>query len=133
VLLVGRHDRNRPRTAGEDILAVDYAPHAALFPRALAIVHQGGAGTLHQALAAGRPTLVVPHAHDQPDNAHRVARAGVSLTVYPQRYTAGNVEKALATLVNDEVYARRAREVAGVVTSERGAAAAADALETLLR
>ena len=60
VLLVGRHARNRPRATGPDVLAVDYAPHAALFPRAAAIVHQGGAGTLHQALLAGRPTLVVP-------------------------------------------------------------------------
>ncbi len=53
VLLVGRHARNRPRATGPDVLAVDYAPHATLFPRAAAIVHQGGAGTLHQALLRG--------------------------------------------------------------------------------
>ncbi len=133
VLLVGRHARNRPRATGPDVLAVDYAPHAALFPRAAAIVHQGGAGTLHQALLAGRPTLVVPHAHDQPDNAHRVERLGISRTVYPTRYTVPAVERALGELLVDEHFAARAREVGEVVAAERGASSAADALDRLLR
>ena len=119
--------------AHADVLAVDYAPHAALFPRAAAIVHQGGAGTLHQALASGRPTLVVPHAHDQPDNAHRVERLGISRTVYPRRYTVAAVERALGELLADERVAARARDVAAVVAAERGASRAADALEGLLR
>ena len=133
VLLVGRHARNRPRVDRADVLAVDYAPHAVLFPRAAAIVHQGGAGTLHQALAAGRPTLVVPHAHDQPDNAHRVERLGISRTVYPRRYTVSAVERALGELLVDGHCAARAREVGAVVAAERGASRAADALEGLLR
>jgi len=133
VLLVGRHPRNRPRTADPNVLSVEYAPHAALFPRAAAIVHQGGAGTLHQALASGRPTVVVPHAHDQPDNAMRVARLGMSRTVFPQRYTPSAVHRALAELLGDPECERRAREIAGVVTAERGAWRAADALESLLR
>jgi rhamnosyltransferase subunit B len=133
VLLVGRHARNRPRATGPDVLAVDYAPHAALFPRAAAIVHQGGAGTLHQALAAGRPTVVVPHAHDQPDNAHRVERLRISRTVYPKRYKVPAVERALGELLADEQCAARAREVGTVVAAERGAPTAADALGGLLR
>jgi rhamnosyltransferase subunit B len=133
VLLVGRHSHNRPRVPDADVLAVDYAPHAALFPRAAAIVHQGGAGTLHQALASGRPTLVVPHAHDQPDNAHRVARLGVSRTVYPRRYSVSVVQRALGELLGDAECATRARELAAVVRQEHGASRAADALEGMLR
>jgi rhamnosyltransferase subunit B len=132
VLLVGRHARNRPQATGADVLAVEYAPHAALFPRAAAIVHQGGAGTLHQALAAGRPTLVVPHAHDQPDNAHRVERLGISRTIYPRAYTVPAVERALKALLADQQYAARAREVGTAVAAERGAVKAADALDGLL-
>jgi UDP:flavonoid glycosyltransferase YjiC (YdhE family) len=30
-------------------------------------VHQGGIGTTAQALRAGRPMLIVPFSHDQPD------------------------------------------------------------------
>jgi UDP:flavonoid glycosyltransferase YjiC (YdhE family) len=69
ILLVGRQADNRPLDLGRDIMAVEFAPHRAIFARGAVIVHQGGAGTLHQALASGRPMLVVPHAHDQPDNA----------------------------------------------------------------
>src|SRR5262249_35745081 len=79
VLLVGRHaDRPVTEALPGSILVVDYAPHAPLFRRARAIVHHGGIGTTAQALRAGRPMLVVPHAHDQQDNARRVARLGVA-------------------------------------------------------
>lgn len=132
VLLVGRHAHNRPRAVDDRILAVDYAPHAALFPRAAAIVHQGGAGTTHQALASGHPMLVVPHAHDQPDNASRVTRLGVARTVYPKRYTADAVTRELGALLADERYALRATEVAATVRAETGPATACDAIERIM-
>jgi UDP:flavonoid glycosyltransferase YjiC (YdhE family) len=132
VLLVGRHAHNRPRELGDGLLAIEYAPHATLFPRAAAIVHQGGAGTLHQGLASGRPTLVVPHAHDQPDNAMRVARLGVSRTLYPRRYTEAAVVRELDALLMDEAYAVRAAQIGTRVRSEHGESAACDALERLL-
>ncbi|MEZ4562126.1 MAG: hypothetical protein R2853_05275 [Thermomicrobiales bacterium] len=49
---------------------------AAAFPRAAAIVHQGGIGTIGAALRAGKPTIIVPFAHDQFDNARRSERPG---------------------------------------------------------
>jgi MGT family glycosyltransferase len=132
VLLVGRHAHNRPANIGDDVLAIEYAPHVTLFPRSAAIVHQGGVGTTHQALASGRPTLVVPHAHDQPDNAMRVARLGVSRTVFPKRFTEMVVVRELGVLLSDARYTRRAAEVAGLVRLEPGAVAACDALDRLL-
>jgi UDP:flavonoid glycosyltransferase YjiC (YdhE family) len=132
VLLIGRHPHNRPRNLGDDVLAIEYAPHATLFPRAAAIVHQGGVGTTHQALASGRPTLVVPHAHDQPDNAMRVARLGVSRTLYPHRYSEAAVVRELGALLSDRGYGARAGDVGGCVRQEGGAERACDALESLI-
>ncbi|MGE0463547.1 MAG: glycosyltransferase [Vicinamibacterales bacterium] len=132
VMLVGRHAHNRPRAVDGRILAVDYAPHAALFPRAAAIVHQGGIGTTHQALASGRPMLVVPHAHDQPDNASRVTRLGVARTLYPKRYTPDAVARELGDLLADERRALRAKEVAATVRAETGPATACDAIERIM-
>jgi rhamnosyltransferase subunit B len=109
----------------------EFAPHAALFARAAIVVHQGGAGTLHQALANGRPTLVVPHSHDQPDNARRVAALGVSRTLMPRQYRIAAVERELRELMRPE-YARRAQEVANVVRQENGPRAAAAAIESVL-
>lgn len=133
VLLVGRHDENRPRRRLPDsILVVDAAPHATLMPRAAAVVHQGGAGTLHQALRAGVPMIVVPHAHDQEDNARRAQALGVALTIGPRRYRAGRVAAALQRLSSGPSFTTRAREVAASVRGEDGAERGATAIDALL-
>ena len=127
VLLTGR-DANRPRTIADSCFVADWAPHSELFPRAAAVVHQGGAGTLHTALAAGRPMLIVPFAHDQPDNAARTERLGVARVLYPHKYSPARVRSALEGLLSDSAVAARAGEVAVQVRAEDGAMTAARAL-----
>jgi UDP:flavonoid glycosyltransferase YjiC (YdhE family) len=130
LLLCGPEERNRPAAlAGGDAIAVDYAPHSEVFPRAAAIVHQGGIGTTGQALAAGRPMLVMPCSHDQPDNAARCRRLGVARIVARKDYRAPRVAAELRTLLADATAARCARETGARVRAEDGAAAAAIALE----
>lgn len=134
VMLVGPHADNRPPgSLPKEVHLEPFAPHAALFPRASAIVHQGGAGTLHQGLRSGRPTLVVPFSHDQPDNAHRVAQLGVSRTLLARQYTARRAIRELGTLLEDPAYRERAEVVGAEVRAEDGVANACDALEALLR
>jgi UDP:flavonoid glycosyltransferase YjiC (YdhE family) len=128
VLLTGGFAQNRPDDIPRDVLVVDRAPHQLLFPRASAIVHQGGIGTLGQALRSGRPMLVVPHGHDQFDNAYRVTKLGVARTLHPRRYREKRVVHELAQLLRGE-YRARAESTAAIVRSEGGAAAAAGALE----
>lgn len=132
VLLVGPHAENRPGHATPDTFVTEFASHALLFARAAVIVHQGGAGTLHQALASGKPQLVVPHSHDQPDNARRVAALGVARILFPYRYRAARLERELRTLLGEPRYARRASEVAQRVCAEDGPGHACDAIESLL-
>lgn len=65
-------DENHLQQAVSDsdrFMALPYAPYGSIFRRAKAIVCHGGIGTLSQVLRSGRPTLVVPFSHDQPDNA----------------------------------------------------------------
>lgn len=133
VLLIGPHEENRPPALPPTMLAVPYAPHAPLFARASAIVHQGGAGTTAQALRAGRPMLVVPHAHDQPDNAARVARAGAGRAIPAARYRSDRVVRHLAKLLNDPAYARGASDASVVVRSEDGAGLACEVIERTLK
>jgi rhamnosyltransferase subunit B len=129
VLLIGSFEQNRPAELSHDVLVVDRAPHQLLFPRASAIVIHGGIGTTGQALRSGRPVLVVPHGHDQFDNAHRVTKLGVARTLHPKRYRAPRVARELARLLSDD-YRTRAESVAAIVRGEGGAEAAADALES---
>jgi rhamnosyltransferase subunit B len=61
------------------VLVRSYVPLSKLLPRARALVHHGGVGTMSQAFAAGIPQLAVPFAHDQFDNAERMRRLGCGL------------------------------------------------------
>jgi rhamnosyltransferase subunit B len=132
VLLVGREPHNRPAGLPEGVAAFDYAPFSELFPRAAAIVHQGGVGTTGQAMRAGRPMLVVPYAYDQPDNAERVARLGIARTLARNRYSGARAAREVRRLLDDASYAERAGEVGRRVRHEDGVRAACDALEALL-
>src|SRR6266851_5949958 len=80
VLLIG-DERNRVETLPPGMIAVNYAPFEELLRRACAMVHHGGVGTTSEGLRAGIPTLIVPFAFDQPDNAAHAARLGVSRTL----------------------------------------------------
>src|SRR6185295_19425809 len=81
VLLIG-DERNRPASLPDNIIAVNYAPYQSLLPRAAAVVHHGGVGTTSQGLLSGSPTLIVPFAFDQLDNAAHAKRVGTSRTLY---------------------------------------------------
>ncbi|WP_135468912.1 glycosyltransferase [Crenalkalicoccus roseus] len=130
LLLTGRAEGGfRPGPLPGWALAVGYAPHAEIFPRAAAIVHQGGIGTTGQAMRAGRPMLVVPFANDQPDNANRLRRLGIAAVLPEGRYTASAAATALSALLRDAQAAARARAVAEAVRAEDGVGAACDAVE----
>ena len=110
------------------VVAADYAPHAPLFARAAAIVHHGGVGTTGQALRSGVPMLVVPHAHDQPDNAFRVKKLGVARVVDARNNRAATASAALDALLTNASYATKARGIGAIVRAEDGARAACDAI-----
>lgn len=133
LLLAGRDPRNQPRQPlPPSILAVPYAPHATVFPRASVIVHQGGIGTTGEALRAGRPMLVVPYSHDQPDQARRLRRLGVARSLPRARYDAASAGRELRLLLEDSATRERAAALGALVRAENGVQTACDALERLL-
>jgi rhamnosyltransferase subunit B len=115
------------------ILALPYAPYSQIFPYAAAIVHQGGSGTIGQALRAGRPMLVVPFGWDQPDNGARVARLGVGLCLSRKDYSAQTAAAALDRLLGDPRFNVRATEVGKQVRMEEGLSLACDAIESVIK
>jgi rhamnosyltransferase subunit B len=115
----------------DGVVAFDYAPFSLLFPRAAAIVHHGGIGTIGQAMRSGRPSLVMPCAWDQPDNAERVARLGIARTIARNQYEPERVAAELRLLLEDPAYSQRAAEIATKVRQEDGVTAACDALESM--
>jgi rhamnosyltransferase subunit B len=132
VLLIGSDPNNKPKGPLPDSICVaEYAPYSALFPRSSLIVHQGGVGTTAQCLRAGRPMLIMPYSHDQPDNARRMRRLGVSRTIQKASYTPAPAGRAVDAMLHDPTYAKHAQQVAGQLAQEDGVKAACDALEAL--
>jgi UDP:flavonoid glycosyltransferase YjiC (YdhE family) len=120
-------------TDAKQVLALRYLPYPAVFPHAAVNVHQAGIGTLAQALAAGRPQLILPVAFDQPDNARRAMRCGVGRTLPWKQVSVDRLAEALAAILSDNGHRRRAVEVARTVHEERAADLAAERIVALAR
>jgi rhamnosyltransferase subunit B len=134
VLLIGPDARNRSRNALPPAICVaEYAPYSALFSRASVIIHQGGVGTTAQCLRAGKPMLIMPYSHDQPDNARRMRRLKVASILQKSYFTPLRVSKKLRRLLEKPIFARRAKEIAAQLRAENGVATACNALEDLVR
>jgi len=133
VLVAGGRRNEIHNPLPDSILVAGYVPFSRIMPHALAIVHQGGIGTTAQALRAGRPMLVAPWGHDQPDNAERLRRLGAARTIPRTRYYAPRVTNELRALLADPSYEECARALAGGIAHEDGLASACDAIEAALR
>ena len=131
VLLVGSDPRNVPHDVPQNVCVANYAPYSKLFPRASVLIHQGGVGTTAQALRSGKPMLVMPYSHDQPDNARRVRRLGVARVIRRSRYTAELAARRITLLLENAAIQKRAARIGERLRSEDGLKAACDALEAL--
>ncbi len=134
VLLVGRNAVEQYRhLQSADVHVAAYAPYSALLPRGLLTVHQGGIGTTGQALRSGRPMIVVPFSHDQPDNATRVERLGVARVIPRRRYNRNRIAEALRLLVADQHAQDKAAQAGAVVQQEDGVARACEVIGAVHR
>ena len=133
----GAADRNRSAQQAQrsqlpdSICVAEYAPYSELFSRASLVVHQGGVGTTAQCLRAGKPMLIMPYSHDQPDNARRMKRLGVAKVIQKAGYTPKKVTRKLRKMLDDPELAEKARAVAEQLRGEDGVKTACDALEEL--
>ena len=104
-ILLTPHENQLPEELPPSVHHCTFAPFRKLLPRCTAVVHHGGMGTLAEALACGTPQLILPSAHDQPDNAARIRRLGVGGKLRPGA-SAGSIARALDGLLTAEVRER---------------------------
>ena len=117
---------------GDDFKIVRAAPFTEVFPRCSGILTHGGIGTVARGLAAAKPMVVAPLAHDQFDNGHRVERLGAGLC---RRFTGLNPRKLTAAF--DEIFgsqevAASCRAIGERMRKESGALTAADLVEKMM-
>jgi MGT family glycosyltransferase len=116
----------------ENVVAVRSAPHAAILPRASAVVAHGGHGTVMKALAAGLPVVCVPLGRDQKDVAARVVGIGAGLSVGRDASVA-RLRRAIARVLDEPRFRENARRLADTLAAERARDAAVEALEQLAK
>lgn len=129
-MLVTNFPEQLPRNLPPGARVFSNLPFGRILPRCSAVVHPGGIGTMAQAIKAGIPQLVVPHAHDQPDNAFRIERLGLGISIYPELYKAPRVARELKQLLASQIGTRCA-EYAEKFDSQTAVNQACDLIEGL--
>ena len=130
-ILITPHREHLPSNLPDGIAHFDYAPFSLLLPRSAALVHHGGIGTVAQGLAAGIPQLVMPMNFDQPDNAARLHRLGVGVSLLPRKFTGPAVAHALDALLTSQRVLARCREVSAEIDFDQGLERACRRIEEL--
>src|SRR3954453_7489385 len=118
-------------------------PHAPIIARAACVVSHGGQGITQKSLAAGVPLCVVPFCRDQFDVGRRVEIADAGVRLHHRRLNPARLRGGGGTGLRRRPAAEGVRtamtkrpgaeEVARTFAAAGGSAAAADAVEELLR
>jgi len=122
--LVGRPGNLAGLRLPADVFATPAAPYHEVFPRAKAVVHQGGIGTIALGIAAGSPMVLVPFAHDQADNSARAVRAGLARRLSPRAYRRRGAA-ILSAVLEESAPSGRRHTAAQQISAENGAERAA--------
>lgn len=111
-LLLSRHGKDWLGAPTDSVAYFDYLPLSLVLPRAAALVHHGGIGTLSQGLRAGIPQLIMPMMVDQPDNGEHLRRLGLGDWVDPKSFRGPAVTRALRHLLGSSEVAQQCSVVA---------------------
>ncbi len=130
-LVATRYPEQVPAGDVAAVRAFKYIPFSQVFPRAAAVIHHGGIGTTAQCFAAGVPQLIMPMAHDQPDNANRIKRLGVGDFLYPKKFHAESVGWMLKGLLESPEVRDRCMGVRRRIAEPRREGEMGELIETL--
>lgn len=117
----------------ENVYSIQSIPHDWLFPRCLAVVHHGGAGTVAAGLRAGIPAVTVPVFGDQPAWGRRLEQLGIAPPPIPiQQLTAQNLATAIRQVLNTPSMGQQARKLAASIQIEQGVSRAVEVIQSFV-
>lgn len=118
IIVIGEQASERDLHPTKDVLLVPSLPYFEVFPRASVIVHSGGIGTTAHALRAGVPQIIVPFAHDQFDNADRIARLHCGINAGSRRISSTRLTKYIQRAITDTSYTSAAENIADRISTD---------------
>ena len=110
-------------------MTVGEVNHQALFKRAAAVVHHGGAGTTHAATRGGAPQVIIPRHYDQQYWVGRVQQLGIGNAHASTTPTVDSLTNALEKALRPEVITR-AQTVSNEIRTDGALIAAQRLIQT---
>ncbi|MFJ9542148.1 glycosyltransferase [Streptomyces sp. NPDC101225] len=133
LVTTGLADVSRVSVPGDAVL-VPFVPHVDVLPYASVTVTHGGHGTVAASLAHGVPLVALPNpAADQPALAAHVERLGAGIALDGDGATPDDIADAVRTVLEDDSYAARARQLARSISALPGPDGAAARLERIAK
>ncbi|MBX4148202.1 glycosyltransferase [Paenibacillus lautus] len=133
IILVGWSGMQVSGNGAENILCIQEAPHAWLFPRAAGVIHHGGAGTTAAVLRAGKPMTISPFNADQPFWAKRMYELGVSTKPIPEKsMSVASLAERIAELTSHSTLTANVMALSDKISEERGVDRTVDFIERRL-
>ena len=115
----------------DNVVAVESASHAQVFPKASLVITHAGHGTLMRALANGLPLICLPMGRDQNDNAAKVAYHGAGIQLSPKA-KASSIHRAVTRILENPAYRKSAGRLQADILSDAKKDIAVKELEKLV-
>jgi UDP:flavonoid glycosyltransferase YjiC (YdhE family) len=119
-------------TRSERVRVAGFVNQAEVLRQASVVIHHGGAGTLLGALAEGLPALAIGAGADRVFTAESLARSGAGIAMNPQSATPREIGNAVLSLLEEEPYRSRAREIQGEIEAMPSPSAVMEKLQSVV-
>ncbi|MFI5618757.1 glycosyltransferase [Streptomyces sp. NPDC051567] len=124
-------DVDRLRPLPDNVRLERFVPYHHLLPHVDVMVTNGGYNGVNAALAQGVPLVAAPGSEENPDVAARVEWAGAGVVLKRRAVSQAALRDAVSTVLNDERYRRRARELSREHRSLDAPRRAAELIESM--
>ncbi|GLW74438.1 glycosyl transferase [Kitasatospora phosalacinea] len=131
VVAIDPADRDGLGELPPNVVALDAPPLHLLLDTCDAIVHQGGSGTVYNAIRYGLPQLAITHMADQDNISAALEKSGAGIHLRSEEATAEAIRRAVARLVDDSGIAHAAARLRAEMLSQPAPAQVVAELEQL--
>lgn len=114
------------------IFKVNSAPYTKVFPKCIAVIHHGGAGTTQTATLCGKPSVIIAHIQDQFLWGHQLEKLGIGAQVLNRNsVTPQKIAKQIKYILNDSAKSEKAHEIGSLMAKENGIQCAIKLIDNL--
>lgn len=105
----------------DEVFAIEWASFDWLFPKMGAVVHHGGCGTVHAAVYAGVPNIIIPYQDDNYFWGDRISKSGLGpKPIKKNQFSAESLANAIKVATTDKTIQSRVAAMSQKIQAENG-------------